>query len=99
MIWKIFDEEIQIENIEIENNEDLSEKITKNIEQKNKVEIKQNINEIKDNNFEIKKIEVKMKNKTYKINKKGVLTVSYEENDDNIIDVLNDDFIFDAIGV
>ncbi len=40
-----------------------------------------------------------MKNKTYKINKKGVLTVSYEENDDNIIDVLNDDFIFDAIGV
>lgn len=103
LIWKIFDEEIQIENIEIENNEDLSEKITKNIEQKNKVEIKQNINEIKDNNFEIKKIEVKMKNKTYKINKKGVLTVSYEENDDNIddniIDVLNDDFIFDAIGV
>ncbi|KAB2304607.1 MULTISPECIES: hypothetical protein [Staphylococcus] len=59
LIWKIFDEEIQIENIEIENNEDLSEKITKNIEQKNKVEIKQNINEIKDNNFEIKKLKLR----------------------------------------
>ncbi|WP_226908976.1 hypothetical protein [Mammaliicoccus vitulinus] len=54
--------------------------------------------EIKYNEFEIKSIRVEINKNCYRINKKGVVTVEFDENI-KIEDVLYEKFLFDALGV
>ncbi len=79
-------------------NEELSDNITQYIIEKNSEKVEEILEEIKYNEFEIKSIRVEINKNCYRINKKGVVTVEFDENI-KIEDVLYEKFLFDALGV
>lgn len=98
LIWQILKSNLKILSIEVGNNEELSDNITQYIIEKNSEKVEEILEEIKYNEFEIKSIRVEINKNCYRINKKGVVTVEFDENI-KIEDVLYEKFLFDALGV
>lgn len=98
LIRLILKDNLNVYTIEIENNEELSCNITQSVREGNLEEVQKNLEEIKVNEFEIKSIRVEVSKRYYRINKQGVVTVEFDENN-KIEDVLYQTFLFDALGV
>ncbi|EHS7223344.1 hypothetical protein M2L35_001725 [Staphylococcus pseudintermedius] len=98
LLYNLDKYELVLNDINVED-EELSRNILQALKIKDITLLKKHINEMKDNDMEIRFIKLSKDDIKYELYKKGVITIMYDEDRRKKSEVLNKDFLFDALGV
>ncbi|MCH4331180.1 hypothetical protein [Staphylococcus haemolyticus] len=98
LLYNLDKYDLVLNDINVED-EELSRNILQSLKNKDITLLKKYINEMKDNDMEIRFIKLSKDDIKYELYKKGVITIAYDEGKRRKYEVLNKDFLFDALGV